>query len=220
VRVSGAARIDGSLDAVEREQLCELMTDMGPDAPTLLEPWTTRDLAAHLVLRKHDYIAAPGLVVPGVWSRFAERRRRALAEADYTTLVTTIRSGPPWGFFRVGWVRRVPNLNEFYIHHEDVRRAQGLGQRINGDDLDEALWRNVCLARRFLARRLDGLGLDLARIGTSEIARARRGTPTARLTGAPGELLLYLFGRQRAANVEISGSREAVERVERAQFGM
>jgi uncharacterized protein (TIGR03085 family) len=213
-------RIDGHFDAAEREQLCNLLTEIGPDAPTLLGSWTTRDLAAHLVIREHDYIAAPGLVVPGGWGRFAERRRSALAGTDYSTLVTTIRSGPPWGFFRIGWVRRVPNLNEFFVHHEDVRRAQGLMPRTNAERFDDALWRNVGLSGWFLARRLKGAGLDLARKGTNDIVRARRGTPTARITGLPGELLLYLFGRRRVANVETSGDQEAIERVERAQFGM
>jgi hypothetical protein len=64
-------------DAIERAQLTDLFDELGPEAPTLLEPWTTRDLAAHLVLREHDYLAAPGLVLPGAWGRFAEERRRA-----------------------------------------------------------------------------------------------------------------------------------------------
>ena len=81
-------------DAIERKQLADLFDELGPDAPTLLEPWTTRDLAAHLVLREHDYLAAPGLVLPGAWGRFAERRRTALAREDFPWLVATIRSGP------------------------------------------------------------------------------------------------------------------------------
>ena len=51
-------------DAIERKQLADLFDELGPDAPTLLEPWTTRDLAAHLVLREHDYLAAPGSSSP------------------------------------------------------------------------------------------------------------------------------------------------------------
>jgi uncharacterized protein (TIGR03085 family) len=211
---------DRSLDAVEREQLCDLMVELGPGAPTLLEPWTTHDLAAHLVIREHDYRAAPGLVLPGPWGRFAERRRTALTRRPYATLLATVRSGPPRGFFRIGWVRRVPNLNEFFVHHEDVRRANGLGPRTNAGALDEALWRNVGFVPWFLARRLRGVGLDLEWAGTSEVLRARRGTPAARLTGLPGELLLYLFGRQEAARVEVSGPREATEAVERVRFGM
>jgi hypothetical protein len=47
-------------DAVERTQLADLFDELGPDAATLLEPWTVRDLAAHLVMRERDYLAGPG----------------------------------------------------------------------------------------------------------------------------------------------------------------
>ena len=207
-------------DAIERQQLCELLDELGPQAPTLLEPWTTHDLAAHLVLREHDYLAAPGLIVPGAWGRFAERRRVALREKGFTDLVATIRSGPPPGFFRIGWVRQYPNLNEFFVHHEDVRRANGFGPRTNPPAEDAALFRNVTGARWFLSRRLRGAGLDLEWAGTDNVIRARRGQPTARLGGLPGELLLFLFGRRDAADVEITGSSEAIEALQRTPFGM
>ena len=207
-------------DAVERAQLSDLFDELGPDAPTLLAPWTTRDLAAHLVLRERDYLAGPGLVLPGAWGRLAERRRRALALRDFTWLVATLRSGPPPGVFRIGWVRRLPSLNEFFVHHEDVRRANGRGPRTNEPAMDEALWRNVSRGRWFLTRRLRGAGLELQWAGTTQTVRARQGKPTARIAGPPGELLLYLFGRQAAAHVEVSGPTAAVEAVRRARFGM
>jgi uncharacterized protein (TIGR03085 family) len=207
-------------DSVERAQLSDLFDEFGPDAPTLLAPWTTRDLAAHLVLRERDYLAGPGLVLPGAWGRFAERRSRALALRDFAGLIATFRSGPPPGFFRIGWVRRLPSLNEFFVHHEDVRRANGRGPRTNERAMDEALWRNVGRAPWFLARRLRGAGLELEWAGTARTIRARRGEPTARIVGPPGELLLYLFGRQGAAHVEVRGPAAAVDAVRRAQFGM
>src|SRR5438477_11620964 len=153
-------------DAAERARLSDLLDELGPAAPTLLEPWTTRDIAAHLVLREHDHLAGPGLVLPGAWGRLAERHRGALARRDFSWLSATIRSGPPPGFFRVGWVRRVANLNEFFVHHEGVRRANGRGTRTNEQAMDEALWRNVTHARWFLARRLHGAGLELEWAGT------------------------------------------------------
>jgi hypothetical protein len=107
----------------------------------------------------------------------AERRRRALALRDFTWLVATLRSGPPPGVFRIGWVRRLPSLNEFFVHHEDVRRANGRGPRTNEQAMDEALWRNVSRAPWFLARRLRGAGLELAWAGTARTVRARRGNP-------------------------------------------
>jgi uncharacterized protein (TIGR03085 family) len=207
-------------DAFERAQLSDLFDELGPLAETLLAPWTTRDLAAHLVLRERDYLAGPGLVLPGGWGRLAEQRRRALALRDFTWLIATFRSGPPPGLFRIGWVRRVPNLNEFFVHHEDVRRANGRGPRTNDHAMDMALWRNVVRARWFLARRLHGAGLELAWAGTAHTVRARRGEPAARVAGPPGELLLYLFGRQSAAHVEVSGPDAAINAVRRAQFGM
>ena len=206
-------------DAVERAQLCDLFDELGPGAPTLLARWTTRDLAAHLVLRERDYLAGPGLVLPGAWGRLAERRRRALALRDFTWLVAAIRSGPSSGFFRIRWVRQLAGLNEFFVHHEDVRRANGGGPRTNEPAMDEALWRNLSRARNQGAR-LRGAGLELQWAGTAQTVRARRGEPAARIAGPPGELLLYLFGRQGAAQVEVSGPAAAVEAVRRARFGM
>ena len=207
-------------DVIEREQLADLFDELGGDAPTLLGSWTTRDLVSHLVLREHDSLAAPGLVVPGAWARFAERRRRALASQEFPWLVATFRSGTPRGFFRISWVRSFPTLNEFFIHHEDVRRANGCGPRTNSPAKDAALWRNVSRASWFLARRLRSAGLELQWAGTNHAVRARRGKPTARIVGLPGELLLYLFGRQSAAQVEIRGPAAAVESVRQARFGM
>ena len=207
-------------DDVERARLCDLLDELGPQAPTLLAPWTARDIAAHLILRERDPLAGPGLVLPGAWGRLAERRGKALALRDFTWLTATLRSGPPRGLFRTGWMRRGPNLNEFFVHQEDVRRANGRDPRTNDHAMDEALWRNVTGARWFLARRLRGAGLELQWAGTARTVRARRGKPVARLAGPPGELLLYLFGRQSAAQVELSGGDAATEAVRRARFGM
>jgi uncharacterized protein (TIGR03085 family) len=117
-------------------------------------------------------------------------------------------------------VRRLSSLNEFFVHHEDVRRANGRGPRTSEHAMDEALWRNVSRGRWLLARRLHGAGLELQWAGTAQTVRARRGEPTARIAGPPGELLLYLFGRQSAAHVEVSGPDAAIEAVRHARFGM
>ncbi len=213
--------MDGpSFDALERAQLSDLLDELGPGAPTLIAPWTTRDVAAHLVLREYDWMAGPGLVLPGAWSRFAERRQRALALRDFSWLVATFRSGPPPGFFRAGWVRQLASLNEFFVHHEDVRRANGLTPRTNEQAMDEALWRNVRRAPWLLARRLRGAGLEVEWAGTGRTVRARRGEPAVRIAGPPGELLLYLFGRKEAAQVEVSEPAAAVEAVRRARLGV
>lgn len=208
-------------DMQERLQLCDLFDELGPAAPTLLAGWSAHDLAAHLVLREHNYVAGPCLVLPGPFQRFAERRRARLARRhDFSWLVARIRSGPPIGFFRLGWVRAMANLNEFFVHHEDVRRANGQGPRSLPPEIDAALWRNVRRGSRFLTRRLRGCGLEIEWAGTPERVAVRRGQPTARLSGPPGELLLYVFGRQEAAQVDVSGPSAARAAVRRTHLGM
>ena len=212
---------DPFFDAQERRKLCDVFHELGPSVGTLLEGWTAHDLAAHIVLRERDLVAGPCIVIPGPVQRFAERRRVLLAERrDFGWLLARIRSGPPPGFFRIGWVRSFPNLNEFFVHHEDVRRANGMGPRTLTPELDAALWRNVCRGGRYLGRRLHDAGLEIEWAGMSERRRVRPGAPTARLSGRPGELLLYVFGRQSAAHVEVTGPAEAVAAVERTHFGM
>jgi uncharacterized protein (TIGR03085 family) len=209
-------------DAQERIALCVLFDELGPDVPTLLDGWTAHDLAAHIVLRERDLVAAPCIVLPGPFQRFAERRRVTLAgRREFGWLVERIRSGPPPGFFRIGWVRSFPNLNEFFVHHEDVRRANGRGPRdALAPGLEAALWRNVRQGSRFLSRRLREAGLELEWAGTDERLTVRTGAPGVRVSGPPGELLLFLFGRGTAARVEVTGPAEAVATVRGAHLGM
>jgi uncharacterized protein (TIGR03085 family) len=212
---------DIPLDTQERLEFCDLLDELGPSVPTLLEGWTAHDLAAHLVLREHDLVAGPCLVLHGPFQRFAEQRRARLAQRrGFSWLVARIRSGPPIGFFRIGWVRALANLNEFFVHHEDVRRANSQGPRSLTPAMDAALWRNVRRGGRYLSRRLHGCGLELEWAGTNERVTVQSGEPAARLSGLPGELLLYVFGRQAAAQVEVSGPPEAVAALRRTHFGM
>ncbi|OYN79059.1 TIGR03085 family protein [Mycolicibacterium sphagni] len=202
--------------------MCDLFDTLGPDAPTLLHGWTTRKMAAHLVLRERDPIAAPCLVLPGPPARFAERRTSDMVEhREFGWLVTRLRCGPPLGFFRVPWVRSFPSLNEFFVHHEDVRRANGLGPRADlTPAMQAALWRNVQRGSRYLSRRVRGVGLDIAWQGTGLRHTVRTGQATVELAGSPGELLLYLFGRRSAATVEVSGPAAAVAAIQEGRFGM
>ena len=60
-----------------------------------------------------------------------------------------------------------PSLNQFFVHQEDVRRANGLGSRDTlTPALQAALWRNVRRGGRYLSRRLRGVGLEIEWAGT------------------------------------------------------
>lgn len=70
---------DPRFDAAERAHLSDLLGELGPETPTLLAPWTTRDIAAHLVLRERDFLAGPGLSCPARgagWLNAEEERSR------------------------------------------------------------------------------------------------------------------------------------------------
>jgi uncharacterized protein (TIGR03085 family) len=101
------------------------------------------------------------------------------------------------------------NVGEYFVHHEDVRRANGLEPRPADPDLDGALWRMLRTLGRRQLRQLRGFGV-VAQAPDGRTAVLRKGFPQARIAGAPGEVVLYVMGRKQAARVELSGSEMAV----------
>ncbi|MGA2521294.1 MAG: TIGR03085 family metal-binding protein [Acidimicrobiales bacterium] len=204
----------------ERAELCDLLVAVGPDAPTLCEGWTTNDLAVHLVVRERNPLAGPGLVLSGPAAALTARiMARTKARRSYSELVQRVRSGPP------PWTApfdALINTVEYFVHHEDVRRGGGDDTPRPAADtgvLDTALWRSLERGARLMTRPLGETGLDLVR-SDGEVLHARRGTPTATLTGTPGEITLFLSGRTTAARVEAGGPPEAVARLRSAGFGL
>ena len=63
---------DASLAARERARLADLLDEVGPDAPTCCEGWTTAHLAAHLVVRDGRPDALPGFGLSMGIERFAQ----------------------------------------------------------------------------------------------------------------------------------------------------
>ncbi len=77
-------------------------------------------------------------------------------DRGYDTLVEQVRNGPPLGPFAVPGVRTYLNLNEYVVHHEDVRRANGLGPRTDRPDLQDELWGLLRAAARLMLRKVTG----------------------------------------------------------------
>lgn len=207
------------LDATERDQLCDLFLELGPDAPTLCEGWATLDLAAHLVVRERD--PRGGLVILG-GSRFAGLEGKLMGRAKdqgLDALVATLRKGPPAVPWRLPGLRPLLNLNEWFVHHEDVRRANGLPPRTGLDRLDASLWGTLQGAGRFMVRGLGGVGLTVEAPGRGQKV-LRKGTPSATLTGPPQELVLYLNGRRGPAEVTLTGDATATEALAQADLGV
>jgi uncharacterized protein (TIGR03085 family) len=194
------------LDARERRELCDLLEELGPDVPTLCEGWATADLAAHLVVRERHPTAAGGILVPALERRTEQFMARE-KEGGYARLVDRVRNGPPFGPFAVPGLRTLLNLQEYVVHHEDVRRANGLRPRTDRADLQDALWSLLRTGARFLLRKVKGATVRLER-PSGETVRAGRG-PEVVVRGEPLEIVLFLFGREDVARVEITGDPEA-----------
>ena len=195
----------------QRALLCDLMSELGPLAPTKCKGWNVGDLAAHMWVREHRPAALPGIGS----QRFADRTERIQIEAlhlkGFEALVKELRSP--------GWVMRpldrVVNAVEFFVHHEDVLRANGRSQQISERDQAQLLRTVRVLA--FRAQRTWGGQLVLAPAG-SDVIRYGRGNRPVRLAGLPSELLLFLTGRESGA--EITGEPSTVEELREAIGGL
>jgi uncharacterized protein (TIGR03085 family) len=196
-----------TLAAREREALADSLLATGPDAPTLCEGWTTRDLARHLVLREGDPQAVARLAVA-----HAPALRGRLPGTDapprpYEDLVARFRSGPALPVPTP--VDTLVNTAEHFIHHEDVRRAQpGWTARPLDLDDEKALWGpTLFMARRSYLRCPVGVVLV---VPDGPRSKVRRGVPAVVLTGRASELVLYVTGRRPQADVALSGPADAV----------
>ncbi len=206
-----------SLASSERAALCDLFEQVGPDAPTLCEGWDTRDLAAHLHLRETSVLAAGVLFSPLAGA--LERRQNEMAGGDWPTLVSRIRKPPFWSPSSISAVDARMNLAEYFVHHEDVRRAQpGWQPRELSDGQQRALW-GVLQASARMHYRKASVGVVLRRPDGAEIT-AKPGIPAVVLSAPPSELVLHAFGRTEHALVEIEGPAEAVERFHQTPLGI
>lgn len=193
----------------ERLLLADLLETAGPEAPTLCEGWTTRDLAAHVVVRERRPDAAGGLLVKQLASRLERVTAEFLAK-PYDELIGLIRTGPPrFSPFSLKQVDEMSNVIEFYVHAEDVRRAQPDWTPRELDPVfQDALWSRLERSARLMGRGVP-TGLVLRR-PDGQTTVARRGAPVVTVTGEPSELVLFAYGRQGAAKVELEGDENAI----------
>lgn len=200
----------------ERRELCDLLLRVGPDAPTLCQGWSTRDLAAHLVVRERRPDSAPGLVVVAL-AGYTARVQRSVRDAHpWPELVERVRSGPP-AFLRV--CDEQMNAAEFFVHHEDVRRAApGWVPRPIDAGEERLLWSRLRMLARVVRRRLP-VGVVLAAPDFGQLV-VRPGAPQVTLSAPPSELLCFMFGRQVAARVDASGPPDAVSALHAAKLGL
>ncbi len=207
----------------ERASLCDTLLAVGPEAPTLCAGWLTRDLAAHLVIREHSPLAAAG-IWGGPLASYTGRRQDEIAGQPWDTLVAQVRARPAvWHPAR--WARPVEALfddAELFVHHEDVRRGDGVARPRELSTQDqEALWKALHGAGR-LAYRKSPVGIVVAVPGRGRVQlhKGRSGTREVTLQGPVGEVLLATYGRARAAEFDIDGRPEDIALLKSASLGL
>lgn len=201
-----------SLAIRERQALCDLAQTLDATAPTLCGDWDLAALLAHLVVRERRPLSAAGIMVPRL-AGITERAMAREAAKGVPAMVATLRKRP-WTPYSLPVVERFAQTLEYFVHHEDIRRAQpGWTPRdLPAADTDE-LWALVSRSGAFLGRGLP-VPVRLARSdrpGTS--ATFTKGTDPVVVTGPVGELVMWAFGRSAVRDLTFDGPPDAVARL-------
>ena len=198
----------------ERERLGQLFLKLGPEAPTLCEGWATRDLAIHLYIREHRMHKAGGYFLPAL-EPLLDKEIAVQAERPYEDVVRDWMSGPPK---LIAPVDPLMNTAENFVHHEDVRRGDGVARpRDFSTAVNEML---LSLAKRFATMTLRSVSTPviltpptLPSVTVSgKRGVAERGDDVIRVKGEPGELLLWVMGRT-AVDLEFEGDPQKIEKI-------
>lgn len=202
----------------ERHALCQLLLQVGPDAPTLCEGWTTLDLAEHLWVRENDVLAMPGIVAQP-FERLTRARMRRAGAKGYEELVARVDSGAHrLSPFALSAVDAVGNSMEYLVHHEDVRRANGQTQpRELGQQAEELCWMRVKSMASVMLRR-SPVGVVACWGDRRRVLRAGEGL--VQLRGKPSEMVLFMFGRKEAAQLDLVGDEADVRALREAPMGV
>ena len=166
------------------------------------------------MLRNNRPDAAPGIVVKAL-SGHTRRVQDRIAAQPWPVLLARLRRRPWWAVFG----EELANRAEYFIHHEDVRRAQvGWRPRDLPGAQAAALWGRVPAQARLVLRKVPA-EVTVTAPGLGSVT-AGRGGPPVTLAGEPGELLLFLSGRQDHTRVELTGPETITGRMRHSRYGV
>lgn len=201
----------------ERHALAELLGQVGESAPTLCGGWDTKDLLIHLLVRERSPLGAPGIVIPAL-SKMTDKVSAEMATRPYAELIDLLRHPSRLSPGGNAVTDRLANTTEFFVHHEDVRRAQpGWSPRDLPRHAQDELWRSLTTMARLLGRRVP-VPAVLERSDTGEVAVLRKGAHPVTVSAPPSELTLFLTGRDQTAGLDFTGPDDAVARLRAAKL--
>lgn len=165
----------------EHRRIADTLLKVGPEAPAGVGAWTASDLAAHLL----SQTAVGGLVVfigrslvargVRISERAAvatERTIRFYRRRGFEGAIGQLRGGPPRLLLRPN-VAPV-SLFEVWLHHDDVRRANGLEAPSEVASLAQA----VDFALRYQRKALGTTDVDRS-LSNGDLVRWLAGRPSA-----------------------------------------
>ena len=201
----------------ERRALAETALRVGPDAPTLCGEWDTKDLVCHLLVRESSLLGAPGIAVSAL-SGLTDKEMARLKKQPFEKLVDRLRTNK-LTFFALPPVDAMVNTLEFFVHHEDIRRARpGWRRRSLSEASLDTLWQALKSGGAPLVRPA-GVPVVVRRTDTGETATLMPGRNPVELSGPVTEIVFYLFGRDQVRDLTFTGPEDKVAKVRRADFG-
>ena len=207
------------LAQTERAALCDTALQVGEDQPTLSGEWTVKDLVVHLLVREGSPAAVGILVKP--LEKVLDLEMRRVGRQPFNVLVERLRQGPPvWSPYAVPRLDATLNTLEYFVHHEDIRRAQPeWTARDLGAASEKLLWAMVRTGGKGLTRSAP-VGVTIENATTGSRAVLKPGEPSVVVRGIPSEVTLFVFGRKAQANVELIGDDADVARLSGTSLGI
>ena len=216
--IEGAPPPSRNLARAERERLCDLALELGADAPTLCGDWSVKELLAHLLVRERDPIGSSGIWMPGL-GRVTEWAMDRTARGDFADLVEKVRS-PGLSPVNIPLVDKAFNTLEFYVHHEDIRRAQSSWAPRELTSYEQAqIWAALKMMGRGLVRSA-GVPLAMHRTDKDKSAVLKGGKDPVTVSGLPGEVALFLYGRPHYEGVTLDGPEDAIATLKSSSLGL
>jgi uncharacterized protein (TIGR03085 family) len=202
--------------AHERSALVDVLHELGPDAPTLCEGWTTKDLAAHVYVRERRPDAAIGVLPLGPLSAYTERVMASVLRVHgYDEIVQRLRTVAP--IVRIAHLDEAINTVEFFVHTEDARRPNGLPSRDMPEEFERKIWGRLSKQGRMSFRRVNARVRLVPTVG--EPVEFGSGE-TVEVRGRPSELLLLAYNRKADAKVDLVGDAVVVDALQNARLGL
>ena len=210
-----------SIAAHERALLCALAQQLGPDAPTLCEGWTVKDLVVHLLLRE-GHPASVGIMVQPLQGLLDRATSKASRE-DFSTLVTnapprTRRSTRPSpcrssGRWRTCW----STTSTTRTSAGPSRPGSPATSRSRTED---GIWQPLRHLGRGVMMLQSPVAVVAERSDTGDRHVLKKGDREVVVRGLPSEIALYAYGRKAQARVELLGDDADVAALEEKPLGI